>query len=180
MQHRNELLQLLVTKALKKGDFTLASGAKSTYYINCKECTLDARGSYLIARIMLAMIADDIPDAVGGLTMGADPIVGSILALGGMEDLTLRGFMVRKEAKDHGTKSLVEGPLTKGDRVVIIEDVVTTGGSSMKAIRAVEEMGCRVAKVIAIVDRQQGGQENFSKEGYHLESIFMVDELLQA
>lgn len=180
MQHRNELLKLLVSKALKKGDFTLASGAKSTYYINGKQCSLDARGSYLIARMMLAMIADDIPDAVGGLSLGADPIVGSMLALAGMEDLALKGFMVRKEQKDHGTKSLVEGPLSEGDRVVIVEDVITTGGSSMKAIRAVEEMGCTVSKVIVIVDRQQGGPENLQKEGYHLESIITVDELLKA
>lgn len=180
MKHRDELLKLLVTHALKKGDFTLASGAKSTYYINGKQCSLDARGSYLIARIMLAMIADDIPNAVGGLSLGADPIVGSMLALAGMEDLALKGFMVRKEQKDHGTKSLVEGPVSEGDRVVIVEDVITTGGSSMKAIRAVEEMGCTVSKVIVVVDRQQGARENLAKEGYHLESIFTVDELLNA
>jgi orotate phosphoribosyltransferase len=179
MQQREELLRLLVANALKKGDFTLVSGAKSTYYINGKLCSLDARGSYLMGRILLAMIADDIPDAVGGLSLGADPIVGAILALAGMEDLELKGFMVRKEQKDHGTKSLVEGPLSGGNRVVIIEDVITTGGSSMKARRAVEDLGCTVAKIIAVVDRQQGARENLAKEGYRLESIFTVDELLR-
>jgi orotate phosphoribosyltransferase len=180
MSHRNELLALLVDKSLEKGEFTLASGQKSSYYINGKLTTLDARGGYLVARILLAMMADDIPDAVGGLTLGADPIVGSLLALAGMEDLELKGFIVRKAAKDHGTQSLVEGPLEAGERVVIIEDVVTTGGSSMKAIEAVREMGCVVDRVLAVVDREQGGRENLKKAGCRLESIFSVRELLDA
>jgi orotate phosphoribosyltransferase len=178
MQQREKLLKLLVEKSLKKGEFTLVSGAKSSYYINGKLCSLDSRGSYLIARILLAMISDDVPDAIGGLSLGADPIVGAMLALAGMEDLELKGFMVRKEQKGHGTKSLVEGPVAAGDRVVIIEDVITTGGSSLKAIRAVEDLGCEVARVIAIVDRKQGASENLKREGYRFESIFQVDELL--
>ncbi len=179
MSHRDELLELLKTKSLQKGDFTLASGQKSTYYINGKLSTLDARGAYLTARIFLAMLADDVPDAVGGLTLGADPIVGAMLSMAGMEDLALKGFIVRKAAKGHGTQSLIEGPLAEGDRAVVIEDVVTTGGSSLQAIEAVRAMGCRVDRVLVAVDRQQGGKENLREAGCRLESIFDIGELLE-
>ncbi len=179
MSYRDDLLALLMEKSFKRGDFTLASGAKSNYYINGKMTALDSRGAYLAARIFMAMISDDVPDAIGGLTLGADPIIGSILSLAGMEDLPLKGFIVRKEAKGHGTRSLVEGPLDEGDRVVIIEDVVTTGGSSKKAIDAAEALGAKVSRVLAIVDRQQGGTENLRKQGIRLESIFNIDELLR-
>lgn len=175
---RDELIRHLVTHSLKKGDFTLASGRKSNYYINGKLSTLDSRGAYLVARIFLAMIADDVPDAVGGLTLGADPIVGAMLSLAGMEDLPLKGFIVRKATKDHGTKSLVEGPLVEGDRAVIVEDVITTGGSSLAAIEAVEAAGCKVSRVLAVVDREEGSQNNLKKRGYRLESVFTATELL--
>jgi orotate phosphoribosyltransferase len=178
MQHRQELLKLLVEKSLKRGEFTLASGAKSSYYINGKLCSLDARGAYYIARIFLAMIGDDVPDAVGGLSLGADPIVGAMLALAGLEDLALKGFIVRKSPKDHGTKSLVEGPVTGDERVVIIEDVITTGGSSLQAIKAVEECGCTVTRVLAVVDREQGAAEKLREHGYGLETIFAAKDLL--
>jgi len=178
MSHRDELLEILMKNSFKRGEFILTSGAKSNYYINGKLSTLDARGAYLVARIFLAMISDDVPDAVGGLTLGADPIVGSMLSLAGMEDLPLKGFIVRKAAKQHGTQSLVEGLLGEGDRAVIIEDVATTGGSSLKAIEAVEALGCKVAKVLVVVDRQQGASENLAAKGYRLESIFTVEELL--
>lgn len=179
MSHRDELLEILMKKSFKRGEFTLTSGAKSNYYINGKLTTLDSRGAYLVARIFLAMIADDVPDAVGGLTLGADPVIGSMLSLAGMEDLPLKGFIVRKAAKQHGTQSLVEGSLSEGDRVVIIEDVTTTGGSSLKAIEAVQALGCKVTKVLVIVDRQQGAAENLKKIGCRLESIFTVEELLK-
>lgn len=178
MSTRDELIRHILTHSLKKGEFTLASGQKSDYYINGKLTTLDGRGAYLVARIFLAMLADDVPDAVGGLTLGADPVVGAMLGLAGLEDLDLKGFIVRKEAKGHGTKSQIEGPLEEGDRVVIIEDVVTTGGSSLKAISAVRELGCDVQRVFAIVDREQGGRDNLAADGCRLESIFTARELL--
>jgi len=178
MTIREELMIRLVERSLKTGEFTLASGKKSSYYFNGKQTTLDGRGAYLVGRIFLAMLADDVPDAVGGLTLGADPIVGAMLALAGMEDLDLKGFIVRKAAKGHGTESLVEGPVEKGDRVVVIEDVVTTGGSALQAINAVRELGCEVKKVIAVVDREEGGRENLGKEGFLLEAIFTAAELL--
>lgn len=179
MTLRDELLQHLLTHSFKTGDFTLASGRKSKYYINGKMTTLDARGAYLIARNFLAMIADDVPDAVGGLTLGADPIVGSMLSLAGLEDLPLRGFIVRKQSKDHGTKSLVEGSLHAGERVVVVEDVVTTGGSSLQAIAAVREIGCEVRKVLAVVDREEGGRQSLAGAGCALEAIFTANELLK-
>jgi orotate phosphoribosyltransferase len=180
MTLRDELLQHLLAHSFKTGDFTLASGRKSKYYINGKLTTLDGRGAYLVARTFLAMLADDVPEAVGGLTLGADPIVGAMLSLAGLEDLNLRGFIVRKQSKDHGTRSLVEGSLRTGDRVVIVEDVVTTGGSSLQAIAAVKEAGCEVRKVLAIVDREEGGRENLAEAGCALEAIFTASELLKA
>ena len=178
MNHRQELLELLVRYSLKKGEFTLASGAKSSYYINGKLCSLDARGAYLIGRIFLNMISSDVPNAVGGISLGADPIVGATICLAGLEDLELKGFLVRKTKKDHGTKSLVEGTIGEKDRVVIVEDVITTGSSSLKAIEAVEDMGCEVLKILAVVDREQGARKNLSQKGYKLESIFSAKELL--
>lgn len=178
MNSRDELIEHVTTHALKKGEFTLASGKKSNYYINGKLTTLDARGAYLVARTLLAMMADDVPDAIGGLTLGADPIIGSILSLAGLEDLRLKGFIVRKEPKGHGTRSQVEGPVSGDERVVVIEDVVTTGGSSINAIKALEELGCTVNRVLAVVDREEGGKENLAAEGYRLESIFTARELL--
>lgn len=180
MTLRDELLQHLLAHAFRTGEFTLASGRKSNYYINGKMTTLDARGAYLVARTFLAMLADDVPDAVGGLTLGADPVVGAVIALAGLEDLPLKGFIVRKEAKGHGTQSLVEGPLSKGDRVVVVEDVVTTGGSSLQAIAAVESMGCEVRKVLAVVDREEGGREALKNKGHPLEAIFTARELMAA
>lgn len=180
MSTRDELMSHILEHSLRTGDFTLASGKKSAYYFNGKNTTLESRGAYLTARVFLAMIGDDVPDAIGGLTLGADPIVGSMLTLAGMEDLQLNGFIVRKKAKDHGTKSLIEGPVKEGDKVVIIEDVVTTGGSSMEAIDALKSLGCDIRKVLAIVDREEGGRANLLEAGYRLESIFTARELLAA
>ncbi len=180
MTLRDELLQHLLTHSFRTGDFTLASGKKSNYYINGKHTTLNSRGAYLVGRMFLAMLANDVPNAVGGLTLGADPIIGAMLSLAGLEDLPLRGFIVRKQTKEHGTKSLVEGELHKGDRVIIIEDVVTTGGSSLQAIAAVKAVGCDVRRVFAMVDREDGGREALAAEGCRLEAVFTAKELLEA
>ncbi len=177
---RDELLRLLIRRSLRTGDFTLASGRRSHYYINGKLTTLDARGAYLVGRIFLAMIADDVPHGVGGLTLGADPIVGAMTALAGLEDLPLYGVIVRKAAKDHGTRSRIEGPLEAGHRVVVVEDVVTTGGSSLEAIEAIREAGGEVSRVLAIVDREQGGRERLGRAGCRLEAVFTARELLEA
>ena len=177
MENRERLLQLLKEKALRFGEFVLASGKRSDYYINGKLISLDPEGLYLLSEIILDSVKDDKVDAIGGMTLGADPMVGGVISLAGQRGLPLRGFIVRKERKDHGTESQVEGTLRKGDRVVIVEDVSTTGGSSLKAIKVVEELGCRVVKVIALLDRDEGTRENFSKGGYKYEPIFTTSDL---
>src|SRR5262249_180978 len=133
---RQALLDRIKTDALQFGEFTLASGQKSTYYIDCRKVTLSSVGAALIAAGMLEQLGEPPFEAVGGMTMGADPIVGAMLTLAGQQGRELRGFLVRKEPKSHGTTKLVEGPLYPGDRVVIVEDVATTGGSSLRAIEA--------------------------------------------
>jgi len=177
VDNRERLLQLLKEKALRFGEFVLASGKRSDYYINGKLISLDPEGLYLLSEIILEKIKDDKVDAIGGMTLGADPMVGGVITLAGQRGLPLRGFIVRKERKDHGTESQVEGTLRKGDRVVIVEDVSTTGGSSLKAIKVVEELGCQVVKVIALLDRDEGSGENFSRGGYEFEPIFTTSDL---
>lgn len=167
----------LFERAIKFGDFTLASGKKSNYYINGKMATLDSEGANLIAEIMLDMLDNTDCDAVGGPTLGADPMVGAIIALAHNRGRKLTGFIVRKESKDHGTKSLIEGPLDKGMKTVIVEDVASTGGSAIKAINAVKDFGCEVVKVMVIVDRDQGVKENLEKLNIPFEAIFLKKEL---
>src|SRR5438309_1515813 len=155
---RGRLIALLKRDALRTGAFTLASGRTSHYYVDGRKVTLSAMGAALIGAAMLDQIAA-LPEvaAVGGLTMGADPIVGATLAVAGARGRTaLRGFLVRKEAKEHGTGQLVEGPLAPGATVVIVDDVATTGGSSLQAVAAVEAMGCTVACGIVALDRLEG------------------------
>jgi orotate phosphoribosyltransferase len=171
------LREILLEKAIKFGDFTLASGQKSSYYINGKMATLDSEGLYLIAQIMLDKLEGIECDAVGGLTLGADPIVGAMTALAHERGRRLSGFIVRKEAKDHGTKSRIEGPLANGSRVAIIEDVSTTGASAAKAIEAAQAMGCQVVKVLVVVDRRQGASERFQQMNILFDPIFRKEEL---
>jgi orotate phosphoribosyltransferase len=171
------LKEILLEKAIKFGDFTLASGKKSNYYINCKMATLDSEGLYHIAELMLDKLDGVECDAVGGLTLGADPIVGAITALAHRRGRQLKGFIVRKEAKDHGTKSLVEGPLAEGMKVAIIEDVATTGGSAAKAIEAAQAFNCPIVKILVIVDRRQGAEEKFRAMNIDFDPLFRKEEL---
>lgn len=174
---KTRLKEKLFERAIKLGDFTLASGRKSNYYINGKMATLDSEGVNLVAEIMLDMLGDTDCEAVGGPTLGADPMVGAIIALAHSRGRKLTGFIVRKESKGHGTKSLIEGPLDKGMKTVIVEDVATTGGSVIKAINAVRDFGCEVIKVMVIVDRAEGAIENFKKLNMPYEAIFSKEEL---
>jgi orotate phosphoribosyltransferase len=174
---KDRLREILLEKAIKFGDFTLASGQKSNYYINCKMATLDAEGLYLIAELMLDKLDDVACDAVGGLTLGADPIIGAMTALAHKRGRKLSGFIVRKEAKDHGTRSQVEGPLVDGMKVAIIEDVATTGGSAEKAIEAALAFNCEITKVLVIVDRRQGAEEKFRSLNIRFDPIFRKEEL---
>jgi orotate phosphoribosyltransferase len=176
MYDRHALQQLIQAKALRFGEFTLASGKKASYYLDCREITLDSQGARLVGEGMLDLIAGDMPALVGGMAIGADPITAAILTLAGVKGLPLRGVMVRKEAKQHGTGKFVEGPFQAGESLVIVEDVVTTGGSSLLAIERCEAVGLKVKRVLAIIDRLEGGREAFAAKGYELTTLFTVKD----
>lgn len=178
MYDRPALADLIRTRALAFGDFTLASGKKASYYLDCRKVTLDAAGCRLIGEGMLELWGDDWPELVGGMAIGADPITASILTIAGLRGMSLRGVMVRKEPKAHGKGQQVEGPYIAGERIVIVEDVVTTGGSSLRAIELCEEVGLKVIGVLAIIDRLEGGREAFAARGYELRTLFTVQEFL--
>lgn len=177
MYDRQSLIELIRKQALQFGDFTLASGKKATFYLDCRKVTLDACGAKLIGEGMLDLLADDMPPLVGGMAIGADPITASILTLAGIREQPLRGIIVRKESKEHGTGRFVEGPYESGEELVIVEDVVTTGGSSLKAIERCEAVGLKVKRVLAIVDRLSGGKEAFAERGYELTTLLTIKDL---
>jgi len=156
---REQLRQLLKAESLMFGDFTLASGKKSTFYFDSKRTTLLPAGAWLTAREVLRIVRKEgiQADAIGGLTLGADPIVCPVAAMSHVEGPALRAFIVRKEAKEHGTGRRIEGQLEPASRVIIVDDVVTTAGSTIKAIEAAEEAGHTVVAVICLVDREEGG-----------------------
>ena len=168
------LKELIREKALKFGEFTLASGKKATYYLDGKQVTLDANGARLIGEGILDLLGGNLPQAVGGMSIGADPITAAVVALAGVRGVPLRGFMVRKEPKGHGLKQYIEGPVEAGESVAIVEDVVTTGGSSLLAIDRAEEYGLKVTRVIAIIDRMEGGARAFQDRGYAFDSLFTI------
>lgn len=174
---RGKLVALVKEHAVQFGDFTLASGAKSNVYIDCRKVTLLAAGAAQIGPGILAALRDVPFDAVGGMTLGADPILAAVLTVAGLQGRDLRGFIVRKESKDHGTGKLVEGPIRPGDRAVIVEDVATTGGSCFKAIEAVEAMGGKVVHVVAVLDRLSGAKEAFEKRGYPFTALLSIKDL---
>ena len=161
---RDRLRRLLREHSLMFGDFTLASGKKSSFYFDSKRTTLLPEGAWLVAREILRLIrAQGIEaDAIGGLTLGADPIVGPVAALSWTEGPKLRAFIVRKEAKEHGTGRRIEGGLPRESRVIIVDDVVTTAGSTLKAIEAAQQEGHTVVAVIALVDREEGGADRLA------------------
>lgn len=177
MYDRQALIALVQETALEHGDFTLASGKKAKFYLDCRKLTLDSRGANLIADGILELLGDQLPDAVGGMAVGADPITGAVITVAGRTGRRLRGFIVRKEAKAHGKGRDVEGPVRAGDRVVIVEDVVTTGGSSLLAIEKAEAAGLKVEGVIAIIDRLEGGAEAFASRGYQLRTLLTIRDL---
>src|SRR3990172_5933060 len=174
MFDREALKDLVRDKALRFGKFTLASGREASYYLDCRQITLDAAGARLIGEGMLDLLSPNMPDLVGGMAIGADPITAAILTLAGVRGIPLRGVMVRKEAKQHGTGKFVEGPFRAGESLVIVEDVVTTGGSSLQAIERCVAVGLKVQRVLAIIDRLEGGSEAFANKGYNLTTLFTV------
>jgi orotate phosphoribosyltransferase len=178
-EDRERLIALLQRDALRTGTFTLASGRTSHYYVDGRKVTLSAAGAALIGAEILELLADR-PEivAIGGLTMGADPIVGATLAVAGSGGRPeLRGFLVRKEAKAHGTGQRVEGPLAAGETVAIVDDVATTGGSSLQAVEAVEALGCKVGLVVAVLDRLEGAAEAFMARGLEFRALVTIRDL---
>lgn len=178
MSAREELAALLKERSILRGDFTLVSGKKSTYYINGKMTTLHSRGLSLTARLLLERLEGTGYDAFAGPVIGADPMIGALLVLSASRGEEKEGLLIRKESKGHGTKKLVEGRLEEGMRVVIVEDVVTTGGSLLRAAEAVEDGGGEIAGIHVLVDREEGASENIAAAGYDFSSIFRVSELL--
>lgn len=171
-----ELLKLIKTKAVVRGEWTLASGKKSDFYIDGKQVTLDPQGIFVSAKMILALLHGTQADAIGGPTIGADPIAAAVALLSLQTGKPLRAFIVRKEAKKHGMQKMIEGPLLqKGDRVVMVEDVITTGGSVLAAIQEVEKIGAKVVKVICLVDRNEGASELLNK--YNYTPIFSLKDL---
>jgi orotate phosphoribosyltransferase len=176
MYDRNALIALVRQKALKFGQFTLASGKKATYYLDGKQVTLDPEGARLVGEGLLELLAaaGPLPAAVGGMSIGADPITAAVVTMSAVRGTPLRGFMVRKESKKHGTNQFIEGPVQPGEEVAIVEDVVTTGGSSLTAIARVETFGLKVVRVLAIIDRMEGGAEAFEQRGYPFASLLNI------
>ena len=180
MNDRGRLLALLLERSFRTGDFVLASGERSSYYIDCRTTTTHAEGQALVGRMGLALLrsAGLAPAAVGGLTMGADPVAYAIAHASWLAGDSVHAFSVRKEPKAHGTGKRVEGCFAAGDRVVVVEDVVTSGKSALQACEAVEAEGGTVLGVIALVDREGGGREAIEDRGYTVHTIFRVGELL--
>ncbi|MBU6400608.1 MAG: orotate phosphoribosyltransferase [Verrucomicrobia bacterium] len=183
---KTRLRALLRERSVFHGDFLLASGARSSYYLDCRLTTLDAEGAWLVGQVMRALIRQEAErqhlaiDSIGGLTLGADPIA---LAVGMYSFFVhdapcLRTFVVRKAAKDHGQAKLIEGNFRRGDRVAVVEDVITRGDSTLSAIHAVQREGGQVAFVAVLVDRQQGGRERIQELGHRVVPVFQRDDLL--
>ncbi len=169
---RAQLLKLLREQALQRGNFTLASGQQSDYYIDGKLVSFHPQGAYLSARLILELIRGDEVDAVGGMALGAVPMACAVAVLSAGEPRPLAAFTVRKESKGHGSQKRIEGYLQPNWRVVLLEDVISTGNSTLKAIEQVERVGARVVKVVALLDRLMGAQERLSQAGYPLVSLF--------
>jgi orotate phosphoribosyltransferase len=179
-EQRALLLQLLAERAYRHGQFTLASGRTSSHYVNCKPVSLSGPGLALLSAQMLALVEPEAA-AVAGLTLGADPLVSGVAQAAALAGRQLDALIVRKEAKGHGTGAWLEGPLpAAGSVITVLEDVVTTGGSSLKAVHQLREAGYTVNRVVTIVDRQEGGQEAMTAAGLELRSLFLLEEVAAA
>ena len=179
-EQRQLLLELLATRAYRHGNFTLASGRTSSHYVNCKPVSLSGLGLALLSDQMLELVEPGAV-AVAGLTLGADPLVSGVAQAAALAGQALDALIVRKEAKGHGTGAWLEGPLPEaGSRITVLEDVVTTGGSSLKAVKQLREAGYVVERVVTIVDRQEGGLAAMQEAGLELRSLFQLDEVAAA
>ncbi|MBE9199520.1 MULTISPECIES: orotate phosphoribosyltransferase [unclassified Nodularia (in: cyanobacteria)] len=176
---RHKLLNLFCQLAYQEGDFVLSSGQSSSYYINGKQVTLHPQGALAIGRILLSLLPTDT-QAVAGLTLGADPIVSAVSVVSAYENRPIPALIIRKEAKGHGTRAYIEGPnLPEGAKVIVLEDVVTTGKSAMKAVERLREAGYTVDTVITLVDRLQGGAEFYQSVGLNFHAVYTIADLQQ-
>ncbi|WP_022901244.1 orotate phosphoribosyltransferase [Humibacter albus] len=175
---RQQLIDHISNEAVFHGDFTLTSGKKASFYVDLRKVSLDHRVAPLIGQVMLDLIAS-VPDvvAVGGMTMGADPIAAAVLHQGAARGLAYDAFVVRKEPKDHGRGKQVEGPELEGKRVIVLEDTSTTGGSPLKAIEALKKVGAEIAAVAVVVDRNTGAREVIEGAGYPYLAAIGLDDL---
>lgn len=174
---KQALIALIQKLALKRGTFTLASGKTANFYLDCRKVTLDGEGANLVGRGILEAMGDNLPECVGGMAIGADPITAATITLAYQRGLALRGFIVRKEAKAHGTGQQVEGPVEPGERALIVEDVATTGGSILAAVNRAREFGLIVDRAIAVVDRGEGAVDRLAAENVVLSSLVNLVEL---
>ena len=183
MDLREKLFLLLKEKGFKKGKFLLTSGKESDFYIDCRPVTLHPEGAYLVGKLFFEKLKSslDTVRGVGGMTMGADPMASAISLVSYLEGKPIHAFLIRKDAKKHGRGLWIEGiqNLPEGTGVAIVEDVVTTGGSTIKAIERAKEEGLRVVRVLAIVDRDEGGRENLKSYGYDIESLFTRHDFMK-
>jgi len=176
---KEELLELLKKDAYKKGEFTLSSGKTSEHYVNCKPVTLSGRGLTLASLSMLQHVNTPV---VAGLTLGADPLVSGVALVSALDSRLVNGLIVRKEAKGHGTQAWIEGPLPKeGTKITVLEDVITTGGSAIKAVKRLRDAGYEVNRVVSIVDRQEDAEADIAMKlaGLELVSLFKLKELCE-
>ncbi|MEH2283014.1 MAG: orotate phosphoribosyltransferase [Nostoc sp.] len=174
---RHKLLDLFCQLAYQEGDFVLASGLRSSYYVNKMQVTLHPQGALAVGRLLFPLLPVDT-QAVGGLTLGADPIVTAVSVVSVYENRPIPALIIRKEAKGYGTKACIEGPsLPEGAKVVVLEDVVTTGQSALKAVERLKDAGYTVNQVISLVDREQGGGELYQSVGLKFETLFSIQEI---
>lgn len=177
---KDNLKKLLTEKSFQYSEtpkFKLVSGVVSQFYVDCKMTTLLSHGKVLIGEIIFDMVKNLNIKGIGGLTLGSDPIANAVAFVAGMQGIDLISFVIRKQAKQHGTMKWIEGDIKAGDRVVIIDDVITTGGSAIQAIDRAEEAGLTILKTIVLVDREEGGRENILSRGYEVESLFTKSDL---
>jgi orotate phosphoribosyltransferase len=174
---RQVLLDLIVKYAYVEGDFVLSSGAKSSYYINCKQVTLRAEGALALGRLLFQLLPEDTA-AVAGLTLGADPMVSSVSLVSAFSSNPIPALIIRKQPKGYGTQAYIEGPSLKlGSKVVVLEDVVTTGGSALTAVERLQAAGYQVTQILALVDREQGGKELYRSKGIEFQALFSIQEI---
>ncbi len=180
MNHRQRLKELLIERSLERGEFTLASGRRSTYYVDARRTTMSAEGQYLIGKVGLEAVRSSglAPTHVGGMTMGADPVSYAIAHESWTDGPAIDAFSVRKAAKGHGTGGRIEGGLPADARVILIEDSITSGGSALRALDALVDHGVEVVAALAVVDREEGGREALADHGIDLISLFAASELL--